>query len=128
MSTSNCKFEPRIPEKRNRNDLFLIKQNIAFRGHDKTGNSLNKGNFHELFSLRGKDVPILKQKAKFSYTSNTTQNQILEILACKIKQKLLSKFKDRRFDLIVDKTIFQTMSKFRFAFAMLMISLVLKKD
>ena len=76
MSTKNCKFEPGITLKRKRNEFILAKQNIAFREHDESANSLNQGNFLELFSLRSKDVPILKHKAKFSYTSHTVQNQI----------------------------------------------------
>lgn len=31
--------------------LFLAKQELAFRGHDDSPNSLNKGNFRELVDL-----------------------------------------------------------------------------
>ena len=84
-------------------NLFLAKQNIAFRGPDESANSLNQGNFLELFSLRTQDVPIHKHKAKYSNTSHTAQNQILKLLACEIIL-ILSECKDRLFALIVDET------------------------
>ena len=31
--------------------LFLGKQELAFRGHDESSDSLNKGNFRELFDM-----------------------------------------------------------------------------
>jgi hypothetical protein len=60
--------------------FFLSFQNLAFRGHDESESSLNKGNFKELMSFLSKYDPNLKTflDNNFSGTSKTIQNEILE--------------------------------------------------
>ena len=72
--------------KRNANNLktimrltyFLSRQGLAFRGHNESINSHNRGNFLELLSLFSEYDTELKQhllkNATASYTSATSQN------------------------------------------------------
>lgn len=78
--------------------LFLGKQKLTFRGHDESSNSLNKGNFRELF-----DMHILRCsqeiqshykiiKNTFSGLSKSIQNDLLscisELLINQIKKEI----------------------------------------
>lgn len=78
--------------------LFLAKQELAFHGHDESSNSLNKGNFKELFemhfsrcSLEIKNHYISIQN-KFFGVSKTIQNDLItcisESLCTHIKQEI----------------------------------------
>ena len=42
--------------------LLCSKQDLAFRGHDESANSCNKGNFKEILTLEAKHDPIVKDK------------------------------------------------------------------
>lgn len=64
--------------------VFLGKQELAFRGHDESNESLNLGNFMELFNVLIKnDVEILEHLKKignvFKGISKTIQN---DLIAC----------------------------------------------
>lgn len=39
---------------------LLGRQNIAFRGHDESADSKNKGNFIELLTWKAKEIPELE--------------------------------------------------------------------
>jgi hypothetical protein len=64
----------------------LAKQELAFRGHDETENSLNAGNFREIFQLLIKrDTEIQDHLKKiegiFSGLSKTIQNDLIECIS-----------------------------------------------
>ncbi|KAL4718380.1 hypothetical protein ACJJTC_009057 [Scirpophaga incertulas] len=70
--------------------LFLAKQNLAFRGHDETKGSSNKGNFLELVKLLSKYDAVLKEhilyleqekSPKVTYLSPEIQNEFINVLA-----------------------------------------------
>jgi hypothetical protein len=65
--------------------VTLAKQELAFRGHDETENSLNAGNFREIFQLLIKrDTEIQDHLKKidgiFSGLSKTIQNDLTECI------------------------------------------------
>jgi hypothetical protein len=85
----------------------LGRQNIAFRGHDESADSLNRGNFIELLSWKSKDIPELKKhlSSKCHYTSPSSQNELIELLGNNIRTELLSRvLKNKVWSLIVDET------------------------
>jgi hypothetical protein len=60
--------------------LLLGKQELAFRGHDETGISVNQGNFRKIFQcLIKRNVELVEHASKFSniFTgqSKTIQNE-----------------------------------------------------
>lgn len=65
--------------------LLTATQNIAQRGYCETQEVVNKGNFLailEMIAKHGTEVQkIMKRRQNAKYTSNTTQNEILECLA-----------------------------------------------
>lgn len=70
--------------------LFLAQQELAFRGDDETIDSLNRGNFLELFDFICKYDPIVKERfdklpANSKLISPDIQNELLEAS----KQELL---------------------------------------
>lgn len=78
--------------------LYLAKQELAFRGHDESANSLNKGNFKELFELHFSRCSLEMQnhykllQNKFTGTSKIIQNDIIlcisEYLSDHIKREI----------------------------------------
>lgn len=78
--------------------IFLGKQELAFRGHDESNSSLNKGNFKELFEMHISRCSLdIKNhyesiQNKFSGTSKTIQNDVItcisEYLITHIKQEI----------------------------------------
>ena len=62
----------------------LAKQNVAFRGHDKTSSSKNKGKFlEEIYFLSKHHQPLKdwidKHPHNVSYLSHVSQNEMLAI-------------------------------------------------
>ena len=62
----------------------LAKQNVAFRGHDETSSSKNKGNFlEEIYFLSKYHQPLKdwidKHPQNVSYLSHVSQNEMLAI-------------------------------------------------
>ena len=63
--------------------LYLGKQGIAFRGHDETSGSKNRGNFLELLHLLSDYDPELKvhlERSRTDYTSHFSQNQLIGVI------------------------------------------------
>ena len=67
--------------------ISLIK-GLAFRGDDESCCSLNKGNFLELISLRSNELQILKDNHEYAYVNSKVQNEIIELIAAQVKQKI----------------------------------------
>ena len=101
---------------------FLAKQNLAFRGH--RGENLNcllknqlaqsnQGNYMGLVSLISKYDSILRKHIEYSihncnhksYTSNDSQNKILEFIALNLKQKIKDEIsRAKYYTMIIDST------------------------
>lgn len=62
--------------------MYLSSQDLAFRGHDETENSVNKGNFRELVDLfckyDSKLRDFMSNASVFAGTSKTIQNELLD--------------------------------------------------
>lgn len=67
--------------------IFLAKQELAFRGHDESSNSLNKGNYKELFEIFFSRCSLeIKNhyksiQNKFSGLSKTIQNDLITCIS-----------------------------------------------
>jgi len=63
--------------------LILAKRELAFRGHDESSNSINKGNFKELVELHFSRCSLEVQnhykllQNKFTGTSKIIQNEMI---------------------------------------------------
>ena len=78
---------------------------MATRGHREDEKSMNRGNFLELLELRSHDIPVLNDKSiKFKYLSHQHQDEILNIIASKIKKTICIEMRDKPFSIIVDET------------------------
>ncbi len=75
---------------------FLGEQQLAFRGHDESQKSANRGNYVELLNLCAKTDPLLKshleKSSVFSGLSNRIKNDLInsvgEILLNKVKNEI----------------------------------------
>ena len=69
--------------------LFCARQGLAFRGHDETKESSNKGNFIELIELVSSFIQSLfdfaNREKNANYISKTIQNEIIDILAKEVR-------------------------------------------
>ncbi|TYI36761.1 hypothetical protein ES332_A03G164000v1 [Gossypium tomentosum] len=87
---------------------WLSFQWCAFRGHDESSGSKNRGNFLELLSLlasydeKVKDV-LKNAPQNASYTSSTIQKEILQIYANRVRNVIHEEIGDRKFSIIVDE-------------------------
>ena len=87
---------------------FLSLQGLAFRGNDESDLSSNRGNFLELIELLSefnnnlKEHPVKNNIAK--YTSATSQNQIISLIAQQIKLYISNSVQDY-YSIIVDETM-----------------------
>ncbi|KAG6674257.1 hypothetical protein I3842_15G033100 [Carya illinoinensis] len=88
---------------------WLAFQGCAFRGHDETLDSKNRGNFLEMLKLLASyndkvGKLVLENAPKSSkYTSPQIQKEILEVLAKKVRNKIRKDVGDSRFCIIVDE-------------------------
>jgi hypothetical protein len=79
--------------------LYLAQQGVAFRGHDESSDSLNKGNFLELVDLISKIDPTFQHNmtnmpTNATYLSHHTQNDIIQICAKFIKDDIIRDIQD----------------------------------
>ncbi|KAJ8891011.1 hypothetical protein PR048_010520 [Dryococelus australis] len=90
--------------------VFCGRQSIALRGHDKSTDSKNKGNFLELLELHSKDNDLIKQfyverPKNFQYTSVTLQNELLSIIGEQTKLHIGNKVRAaKNVAIIADET------------------------
>ena len=85
--------------------MYTAQQNIAQRGQEEVRTCLNercdinRGNVLELISLRCKDIPWLKSKLELQlqkhtqWTSSAIQNELLQIIADLVKERIVNDFK-----------------------------------
>ncbi|XP_073295896.1 uncharacterized protein [Primulina huaijiensis] len=89
---------------------FLAMQGCAFRGHDESVDSKNRGNYIELINLLGRMNPeidsILEKTAKNAkYTSVEIQREILKIIAGIVRDKIREEIGESKFCILVDEAI-----------------------
>ncbi|XP_050064957.1 zinc finger MYM-type protein 1-like [Aphis gossypii] len=83
--------------------LFLGRQELAFRGHNESSSSLNKGNFKELFDMHIIRCSLEIQnhykaiKNIFSGLSNTIQNDLITCISDHIKNMVRTEIKECMF-------------------------------
>ncbi|XP_041011253.1 zinc finger MYM-type protein 1-like [Juglans microcarpa x Juglans regia] len=88
---------------------WLAFQGFAFRGHDETPDSKNRGNFLEMLKLlvsyNDKVGKLVLENAPKSskYTSPKIQKEILEVLAKKVRNKIREDVGNSKFCIIVDE-------------------------
>ncbi|GMI77977.1 hypothetical protein like AT1G19260 [Hibiscus trionum] len=88
---------------------WLAFQACAFRGHDETPGSRNRGNFLELVELLAsynddvKKVVLENAPKHAKYVSPLIQKEILHVIANKVRNKIREDIGDLRFCIIVDK-------------------------
>lgn len=86
---------------------LLGRQNIAFRGHDESAYSKNKGNFIELLTWKAEEIPELEKHlaSKYHYISPISQNELIELIGSNIRSALLSTvLTNNVWSLIIDET------------------------
>jgi hypothetical protein len=88
---------------------WLAFQGCAFRGHDETPDSKNRGNFLEMIkilaSYNEKVATVVLENAHKSakYTSHRIQKEILQVMASKVRDKIREDIRDSKFCIIVDE-------------------------
>lgn len=90
---------------------WLAKQACAFRGHDESVNSRNRGNFIELIKHSAecsKEIAqvVLENAPSYAkYTSSDIQKELLNILANKVRNKIRKELGDGKFCILVDEAL-----------------------
>lgn len=83
--------------------LYLSKQELAFRGHDESNISINRGNFKELLALLISRSPLdiqnhyAKIKNVFSGDSKTIQNELIECISEYLNEYVKNEINDANF-------------------------------
>ncbi|KAI9184981.1 hypothetical protein LWI28_003097 [Acer negundo] len=86
-------------------------QGCAFRGHDESVNSTNRGNFIEMIKLQAKvnqeiaGIVLGNSPQNAKYTSPRIQKELLNILANKVRAKIREEIRDAKFCILVDETV-----------------------
>ena len=89
---------------------WLASQACAFRRHDESDQSKNKGNFLEMVDLLAEFNPeiakVVRGNAPYhsKYTSPEIQKEILSIYAFKIRKHIREEIGDSKFSILVDET------------------------
>ncbi|XP_074282861.1 uncharacterized protein LOC141607409 [Silene latifolia] len=89
---------------------WLTFQHCAFRGHDKSLGSHNRGNFLEFiraiasFSKDVEKVVLENAPGNASYTSHQIQQEILSIYSDRIRDVIRNEIGDQKYCIIVDET------------------------
>jgi hypothetical protein len=78
--------------------LLCSKQEIAFRGHNESSSSLNKGNFLEILNVIAKHDKVIEDKLlhgpqNAKYTSATIQNDIIGVMANQVRRSICNSIK-----------------------------------
>ncbi|KDO53456.1 hypothetical protein CISIN_1g046640mg, partial [Citrus sinensis] len=90
---------------------WLAKQACAFRGHDKSINSLKHGNFIELIKLLAtmneeiNKVVLENAPKNAQYIVPKIQKELLNIIANKVRHKIREEVGDTKFCIIVDDAL-----------------------
>lgn len=95
-------YRKRIQESRHFWKLLVFwgRQGLAFRGHDESEDSINKGNFLELLEMLCDEEPHLKAKISRRYghyTSPEYQNDLISVFSSRIIRSIVAKVKESGF-------------------------------
>ena len=88
--------------------LFFGRQNIAFRGHDESVSSLNRGNYLEFLQFRSRECTELATHLSGSvhYASPQSQNEMIQLIGKNIQTHILQEIKSATlFSIICDETM-----------------------
>ena len=80
--------------------IFLSAQGLAFRGHDESTVSSNRGNFIELLDLLGNysnDFKAFLNEKRATYTSHGPKNELIECLYHEVRDKIQRRVEKSRF-------------------------------
>ena len=80
--------------------VFLSAQGLAFRGHDETKCSSNRGNFLELLELLGNysnDLRSFLDHDHVTYTSHEPQNELIECIYNEVRQEIQKRVENSKF-------------------------------
>ena len=86
-------------------------QACAFRGHDESSESFNRGNFVEMLkyttSINESIAEVILENAprNAKYTSPDIQKEILNILATRVRNKICEEIGDAKFCILVDEAL-----------------------
>ncbi|XP_008189538.1 zinc finger MYM-type protein 1-like, partial [Acyrthosiphon pisum] len=86
--------------------LFLGNQGLAFRGHDESKLSSNKGNFKETCDLLAKNCPEFEEKYSntTNFTSHLIQDELVNLSAASILSKITEEIKcNKVFGIMIDE-------------------------
>lgn len=90
--------------------LLCSRQEMSFRGHDESSESLNKGNFKEILTLVAKHDPVVAERLFHGprnavYTSPRIQNDIINIMASIVRQQICTSVqKAAYYSILADET------------------------
>ncbi|GMY39380.1 TTF-type domain-containing protein [Fagus crenata] len=90
---------------------WLAMQACAFRGHDESSESSNRGNFYEMLkytaSINENIAEVILENApgNAKYTSPDIQKEILNILATRVRNKIREEIGDAKFCILVDEAL-----------------------
>ena len=90
---------------------WLAMQGCAFKGHDESTCSVNRGNFIELIKLQAKaneeiaKIVLENAPGNCKYTSLMIQKKLLHILANKVRNKIREELGDSKFCILVDEAL-----------------------
>ena len=79
--------------------LLFGRQGIAYRGHDESGTSLNRGNLLEFLQYKARECPELAGHLAGSvhYTSAKIQNDMISLIGKVIQQNIVHEIKKAGF-------------------------------
>lgn len=87
---------------------FLGRQGLGFRGHDKSEDSVNKGNFLEMLEILCEYDPKLKERMSRRYghySSPEYQNDLISVFSSRIVTSIVEKVKESGFySIMADET------------------------
>eukprot|EP00794_Sanderia_malayensis_P008364 gene8364-9263_t len=80
--------------------VFLSAQGLAFRGHDESTLSSNRGNFLQLLDLLGSyshDLRDFLDKERITYTSHKPQNELIDCIAEEVREEIQKRVDSSQF-------------------------------
>ncbi|KAL5845765.1 hypothetical protein ACOSQ3_009289 [Xanthoceras sorbifolium] len=90
---------------------LLAMQGCAFRGHDESIDSTNRGNFIEIIKLQARvnseiaGIVLENAPQNAKYTSPRIQKELLNILANEVRAKIREEVGDAKFCILVDEAV-----------------------
>jgi len=88
---------------------FLISQGDAFRGHDETSSSLNKGNYREMVEWYKDKVEVVKEayekgSKNYHMLSHHIQKDLTKAYAEEVTAVIMDEIRGRKFSVLIDES------------------------